>query len=337
MQVPSLLQLLNMIPDTNLNSLFDGTRQRFRNLRDLASYVHFDALYEAYLNACLILLGMPARCDPGNPYIDMLMHRTQRTQDGFGTFGPAHILSLVTEVATRAIKAVWFQKWGVHRRLRPEAFGGRIQVHLSPPTLGRYQGMIHDNILTELQPGGTLDTIHATYLTYLLPQAFVEGSPAHPAYGAGHATVAGACVTILKAWFDESEVFDPGVVPPIMFIPDVPEVPLTLLEKILIRNQIRNNMQQNRQPKEVDLAGNLVNYVAPPGEPKLTVGGELNKLASNISLARNAAGVHWRSDYTESIKLGEKIAICLLQEQKLTYNEDHHLSLTKFDGTKIVI
>ncbi len=38
----------------------------------------------------------------------------------------------------------------------------------------------------------------------LLPMAFPEGSPTHPAYGAGHATVAGACVTILKAWFDES-------------------------------------------------------------------------------------------------------------------------------------
>ncbi len=63
----------------------------------------------------------------------------------------------------------------------------------------------------------------------------------------------------------------------------------------------------------------------------------MNKLAANIALARNAAGVHWRSDYTESLKLGEEIAIRILQEQKLTYNEDHHLSLTKFDGTSITI
>ncbi len=33
-----------------------------------------------------------------------------------------------------------------------------------------------------------------------LPMAFQEGSPMHPSYGAGHATVAGACVTILKAY-----------------------------------------------------------------------------------------------------------------------------------------
>jgi hypothetical protein len=28
--------------------------------------------------------------------------------------------------------------------------------------------------------------------------------PTHPVYGAGHATVAGACVTLLKAFFDEN-------------------------------------------------------------------------------------------------------------------------------------
>lgn len=37
---------------------------------------------------------------------------------------------------------------------------------------------------------------------YLLPMAFPEGSPMHPSFGAGHATVAGACTTILKAFFD---------------------------------------------------------------------------------------------------------------------------------------
>ena len=42
--------------------------------------------------------------------------------------------------------------------------------------------------------------------THFLPMAFAEGSPMHPAYGAGHATVAGACVTILKAFFDTSAV-----------------------------------------------------------------------------------------------------------------------------------
>jgi len=222
-------------------------------------------------------------------------------------------------VATRALKAVWFQKWFVHRRLRPETFGGRIQVHLNginPAGAGqnRYQGIINPEILNS----GVIGRINARFGSVLLPQVFPEGSPAHPAYGAGHATVAGACVTILKAWFDTSEVFDPNVV---QSIPGAPALTARLRE--------------NRTPKVPDSAGTpLVN--APAG-PTLTVNGELNKLAANIAIGRNAAGVHWRSDYTESIKLGEKIAIQLLQEQRTTYNEPFHLSLRKFDGTNIMI
>ena len=48
----------------------------------------------------------------------------------------------------------------------------------------------------------------------------------------------------------------------------------------------------------------------------LTVGGELNKLASNVGIGRNIAGVHWRSDATESLKLGEAVAISILRDQK---------------------
>jgi hypothetical protein len=282
---------------------FDPTRRFIRNLRDLATYVHFDALYEAYLNACLILLGMNAPFDPGNPYID------SRTQDGFGTFGGPHILSLVTEVATRALKAIWFQKWGVHRRLRPEEFGGRIHVHLRglPARPGRpfipanVQYPMIDPEILNAAPGSVLARIR-TYNqtnfgndTYLLPQAFPEGCPTHPAYGAGHATVAGACVTILKAWFDESFV-----------------------------------LPQAFQPNAAGTA--LV-----PAAGPLTVGGELNKLAANVSIGRNAAGVHWRSDYTESVRLGEEIAIGILREQRLTYNEEHHFTVTRFDGSAITI
>ena len=71
---------------------------------------------------------------------------------------------------------------------------------------------------------------------------------------------------------------------------------------------------------------------------QMTVGGELNKLAGNIALFRNAAGVHWRSDYTESLPFGEAIAIGLLQEMSLGFNEDDaYFELTKFDGQKIRI
>ena len=289
---------------------FDPNPRFIRNLRDLATYVHFDALYEAYLNACLILLNMPARLDPGNPYVD------SRTQEGFATFGAAHILTLVTEVATRALKAVWFQKWFVHRRLRPEEFGGRIEVHrpggVSP---GRYP-MINAEILNS----PVLAQVIGRFGSALLPQAFPEGAPTHPAYGSGHATVAGACVTILKAWFDESDVFDPRIV-------NLPTNPA-----------LEAQLKENRRPKVSDANGNILQTLNPLPNPPLTVGGELNKLAANIALGgRSGAGVHWRTDYVNAVKLGEEIAIRILQEQKPTYNEDHYFSLTKFDGTAITI
>lgn len=55
-------------------------------------------------------------------------------------------------------------------------------------------------------------------------------------------------------------------------------------------------------------------------------------LAGNISIFRDAAGGHWRSDYTESLPLGEAIAIGLLQEMSLGFNEDDaFFELTRFD------
>jgi hypothetical protein len=51
-----------------------------------------------------------------------------------------------------------------------------------------------------------LDRVASRFNTFLRPQAFPEGCPTHPSYTAGHATVAGACVTVLKALFDETFV-----------------------------------------------------------------------------------------------------------------------------------
>ena len=78
----------------------------------------------------------------------------------------------------------------------------------------------------------------------------------------------------------------------------------------------------------------LVDYT---GTDKLTLGGEANKLAANIAIGRNHAGVHWRSDYEKSVILGEEIAIHVLRDQKATYNEHASWTFTRFDGTKITI
>ncbi|MGE0130537.1 MAG: vanadium-dependent haloperoxidase [Blastocatellales bacterium] len=178
---------------------FDSTPRYIRNLRDIAEWVHRDALFQAYFNAMLILVGTGVPVDDNNPY------KNSQNQAGFATFGEPHLSSLLCGVAAVAAKAVWYQKWMVHRRLRPEEFAGRIHNHLTRATT--YP--IHSDILNSK----AVEEVHRKYNSFLLPMAFPEGCPTHPAYGAGHATVAGVCVTILKAWFDESWIIQDPVVP----------------------------------------------------------------------------------------------------------------------------
>ncbi len=262
---------------------FDPTRRYLRNGRDLSEWVHVDVLFQAYFNALLILFRLGAPFDRNDPY------RDSRTQMGFGTFGPPFMASILCAVAREALKAVWFQKWLVHRRLRPEAFAGSVHNHLT----GAARYPVHRDALNS----AALPEVFRTHGTYLLPMAFPEGSPTHPAYGAGHATVAGACVTLLKALFDEGFVI----------------------------------------PDPVEASADGLSHVPFTGPP-LTVGGELNKLASNVAIGRNIAGLHWRSDATESLKLGEEVAIRYLRDERRTFNESFRgFALRKFDGTQVVV
>jgi hypothetical protein len=280
------------------SSTFDPIRRYIRNGRDLAQWVHIDVLYQAYFNAMLIMLAPPDASDqvtgggmgvplnPGNPYLK------SRNQVGFGTFGGPAIATAVAEIATGALKTVWYQKWLVHRRLRPEAFGGLVHNSLS----GARVYPLHSDVLKS-QAAAAVMTAHGTRL---LPMAFPEGSPLHPSYGAGHATVAGAAVTILKAVFDESFV--------------IPNPVVASADGL-----------------------SLMPYTGPDAA-SLTVGTELNKLAANIALGRNFAGVHWRSDYEESLKLGEEFAISVLRDQRPTYQEMFDgFTFTRFDGTRVTV
>lgn len=266
-----------------------------RTLRDLTAYVQLDFTYQAFETACLILFGMQrttdaqyvykgAPWDPKNPY------RGSKTQTGFVTFGVAQALDLVTRVAHHALTASWYHKWLVHRRLRPEEFGGRVHAHRA----GTARYPLHD----ELLHSPVLDLTAETHGgTSLLPQAYADGAPLHPAYPSGHAVIAGACATVLKAFFDESFPIDD----PVVVAPD----------------------GKTLQPYK--------------GAP-LTVGGELDKLATNIAFGRNAAGIHWRTDGTAGLALGEEVAISVLQDLRACWREDFNgFQLTRFDGRAVVV
>lgn len=322
--------------DLKAGNLFEEKKRFITTPRDLATYVHFDALYQSYLNACLILLAIDSPTSRGFPEKSLSGKRT-----AFATFGGPHILTLVTEVATRCLKAVRRQKFNYHRRSRPEAMGGRLSLVCAGLTdaLGcssaafenMYneipdeikQAIIQHNMEQNSDPmkamrlvqcaGGVLapDGINANNFNncnLLLPMAFPEGSPMHPAYGAGHATVAGGCITMLKAFFDMYEDCDSGK--------------LRIL-KLGDKDYFVPNDKGNRLKNVSDVP--------------LTIQGELDKLAANISIGRNMAGVHYYSDYYDSLRMGERVAVGILLEQCPTYGDEVEMTFDSFDGDRINI
>jgi hypothetical protein len=269
-------------------NIVDPTRRYLRDGRGLAAYVHVDVLFEAYFNGCLAAIDQGAPYSAGNPY------NTTKVEQGFGTFGTPYAKTQIASIAEPALKAVWFQKWFVHRALRPEAYGGLVHKTMLPASDALHMEYpIHPDVLHS----DAVQRVFSRYGSYLLPEAFPEGCPWHPSYGQGHGTVAGACATMLKAILDEDWVF----------------------------------------PKPVVAGDDGLRLVPYTGPDKLTIGGEANKLAANIALGRNHAGVHWRSDYQNSLALGEEIAIRVLRDKKAIYNEHASWTFTRFNGTKITI
>lgn len=257
--------------------------------RSLSALTHMDMLYQEYFVAFLVLITIGAPVNPGNPY------RHSRTQEGFATFGDPHAAGMLGEVAYRALERSWYQKWFVHRRHRPESGGGIVQLIKSGQG-SSIAGSLNKNVLDS----EAVQSSFKKYGTYLLSQAFPEGAPTHPSYPTGHGVVAGACITILKFFFDGDFVIPNPMV-----------------------------------PTEDGLS--LAPYTGSDGN-QITVNGELNKLAHNVSFGHGIhPGIHWRSDSDVSIVLGEATAISLLQDQAKTMNEKFTVHFTKLDGTAATI
>ncbi len=265
-------------------TVYEPLRRYIHDGRTLAEYLHLDVPYQAYLFAAQILLSYgPSALAPGNPYL------SSNNQMGFVTFGASDFAVMVVKVADLALRAAWFQKWPVHRRIRPEAYGCRLTKHLD--------GTRNYGLPNDVASSDAVAALLSANGNALLPMAYPEGCPAHPAYPSGHATVSGACATVLKALFNESFV-------------------------------IPNPVQAN------DDGTALVPWVG----DDLMVGNEINKLAANVGLGRDTAGMHWRSDIDQGQRLGEQVALAMLAEETRNYNEDFGgFELTMFDGTPVLI
>jgi hypothetical protein len=271
------------------------TPRLISNSRDLSRYIEFCFVTQPYNNALGLLLmppdpqridggGYGIPLDPNNPYSHSC------TQEGFVTFGMTHILALIQKAAYAAHTHTWHEKWFVHRRLRPEEYCGWVNFTFR----NERSYPIHPVLGTST----VIPRIAAkTGGYYFLPQAYPEGSPIFPSYTAGHATAAGACVTILKAFF--------------------------------------NDLAPLPNPKQPNADGSaLVPYTGSDAS-RMTVGSELDKLAANIGFGRDLAGVHWRSDNTASLLRGEDVAVSLLEDWGFTYNENFAgFEFTDFRGVR---
>ena len=278
--------------------------------RNLGELVHVDNVYDHFIRAANILVGHEYPFTPHSPYGDGPEPRYKNESDG-PTLGPADAFGLVGGVRIVAERSAWAQKYLVARKARPEVMAGLI--HLAKNGNGEIRGHLSPLLFTEHSAVEKLlervrksnyHNAHGnpSYDTYLLSQMFPEASPDHPSWPSGHATIAGACATVLKAIFDDCQkIIDPD---------------------------------------------------SPPGQPRnftpegatLTVGGELDKLASNIAFGRNFAGVHYRSDGEHGILIGEEVAIHYLQDHLREYREEfrqecgtRNFTLTKRNGVRICI
>ena len=281
---------------------FEPEDRYISSMRDLARFVNKDALHQAYFNAALLLLSGGAKWTPGNPFA-----KDDTRDAGFGVLGAPHILALVSEVATRALKAVWHQKWQVHLRLRPEAYGGLAHVQqvgagdkgkLGKRAYGLPDWPFETDAAKRIAQASQIR--HGTP-GYLLPMAYTPGSPTHPAYGAGHATVAGACVTVLKGYFKTFDMDAAGKVMPLPFS-SLEEREQPYGPKSRIKAYVTGLRHGEWQRLDI----------GPYAASQLTIEGELNKLAHNVAMGRSMGGVHWRTDNARSLILGEALAAKIL-------------------------
>jgi hypothetical protein len=190
------------------SGVIDPVRRYPRAMRDLAQLAAQDIIASAYQRAIHVLrlnLG-GALMDENWPYHGNVM------QEAFATFGTGDLCTQVGAVC-QGERPVWYSKWNVHRMLRPEEYavlvhrvvadGADYPIHpslLASDALPRI--FAHNQARNSARGLGAIGT-------YLLPTSIRPGAPTHPSYPSGHAITAGACVTVIKAWWREGIGF-PG-------------------------------------------------------------------------------------------------------------------------------
>jgi len=306
-----------LIPRPYLPSDFNG-QVYITCGRDCATLVHSDGPGEIFFYTVNSLIYYKFPFSLTLPYYNSSMPN----EAAFVDMSTADLYSALFDVSSEALKHAWAHKWRGQRVLRPDAFAGL--VHQAKVTATNPFNLDQSLFATYITPAGPVNlldwvksynTIQETDAvqdpltpplaeTYLLSQMFPDGSPVHPSYPSGHATVSGACITIMKAFFKDDE---------------------------LIKNHLTP-----KKPDPAD-ATQLVDLSVDEGSDLLTVDGELNKLAVNVAMGRDFAGIHYRMDAYEGILVGERLALHYLQDHARSYNEQLFagFELTTFQGERV--
>jgi hypothetical protein len=281
----------------------DPTPRFIRNVRDVGNLANSDSIFSLYFRAAIILGGLGIGIDPNSPYTN------DARINGFNTFSSGYLFQLLAQ-GPQTEAAAFYEKWFVHRKVRPEAHANLVDgilTHRFTLNPSMHPDLLNSSVLPLIFERNRQLNVKrglGTTGSYFLPQLSGGGSPSHPSSPAGHAFTAGASVTMIKAMLDVGTPSNPRPWPV--------------------------------QPVQASADGlTLVNTT----DTNLTVLGELNKLAANVSEGRNMSGIHWRvSDNMHGMFMGEKVAIRLLDELGATYPEKFKgFTLTKFDGTTILV
>lgn len=155
--------------------------------RDLATYVHLDEPYLLFYRTALVLFKEQYDMNPGIPI--------NTNNAPFNNYGKVDVLTSLGTVTRLALLSAWCIK---NRTvfLRPEAGG----IILERKRLDIEE--CKNPELSDIIENPLLEMVKDITGNYLLPQVYVEGSPTHPSWVSGHATISGACITILKFFFD---------------------------------------------------------------------------------------------------------------------------------------
>ena len=276
----------------------NGSDQYIWNGRSLGTIVHSDFVYQHFYYAASMLAQGGTRhtafsdVDPSNSGAFL-------TQGG-----PAFVAPAVAAVSANALSAAWVQKWRQQLRLRPETMAARVVTGIAGDSPVYYDSSLTTNSQSTINAVKAFNVANGGDNEPFLPLLYAEGSPTHPAYPAGHAVIAGACATILKLMYADTNWSSMGNYSSVMH--------------------------------STNGTARVAYTRSDSGD--LTVHGELNKLAANIAIGRNIAGVHYRVDGDEGMMLGQKVAIQYFKDY-ITRQIDARgdITIVGFDGVSFTV